>query len=79
MALCDELEARLTTMATTRRQLPEATLDEALNNYSGPRNAGAEYETNGVNPMRGTTSGEGKWVRTKATFDFMNHFLKKGV
>jgi type I restriction enzyme, S subunit len=30
MALCDELEARLTTTATTRRQLLEATLHEAL-------------------------------------------------
>ena len=30
MALCDELEAELTTAATTRRQLLEATLAEAL-------------------------------------------------
>jgi type I restriction enzyme S subunit len=30
MALCDELEARLTTTATARRQLLEATLHEAL-------------------------------------------------
>ena len=30
MALCDELEARLTTTATTRRQLLESTLHEAL-------------------------------------------------
>jgi type I restriction enzyme, S subunit len=31
MALCDELEARLTTTATTRRQLLEAALYEAIN------------------------------------------------
>jgi restriction endonuclease S subunit len=30
MALCDELEARLTTASATRRQLLEATLHEAL-------------------------------------------------
>ena len=30
MAMCDEVEARLTTMATTRRQLLEATLSEAI-------------------------------------------------
>jgi type I restriction enzyme S subunit len=30
MALCDELEAQITTTATTRRQLLEATLHEAL-------------------------------------------------
>jgi len=31
MALCDELEARLTATASTRRQLLAATLHEALN------------------------------------------------
>ena len=31
MALCDELEAHLTTAATTRARLLEATLHEALN------------------------------------------------
>jgi type I restriction enzyme S subunit len=30
MALCDELEAQLTTTATTRRQLLEATLQDAV-------------------------------------------------
>ncbi len=35
MALCDELEVRLTTTATTRHQLLETTLREALNYYSG--------------------------------------------
>jgi hypothetical protein len=30
MALCDEMEARLITTATTRRQLLEATLNEAI-------------------------------------------------
>jgi type I restriction enzyme, S subunit len=34
MALCDELETRLTTTATTRRQLLEATLQEALEGRS---------------------------------------------
>ena len=33
MALCDELEARITTTATTRRQLLEATLVEALSGH----------------------------------------------
>ncbi len=33
MALCDELEARLTTTATTRRQLFEGTLHEALTGH----------------------------------------------
>ena len=33
MALCDELEARLTTTAATRRQLLEATLVEALSGH----------------------------------------------
>jgi hypothetical protein len=31
MALCDELEARITTSATTRRQLLETTLPKPLN------------------------------------------------
>ena len=30
MAICDELESRLSTTATTRRQLLEATLSEAI-------------------------------------------------
>jgi type I restriction enzyme S subunit len=34
MALCDELEARLTITATTRRQLLEATIHEALTDDS---------------------------------------------
>ena len=36
MALCDEVEARITTTATTRRQLLEATIHEALKKRSLP-------------------------------------------
>jgi type I restriction enzyme S subunit len=35
MALCNELESRLATTATTRRQLLDAALYEALNLHSG--------------------------------------------
>jgi hypothetical protein len=34
MSLCDELETKLTTTVTTRRQLLEATLHEALKQRS---------------------------------------------
>ena len=34
MALCDELEARLTTASATHQQLLEATIQEALNGYA---------------------------------------------
>ena len=37
MALCDEMEGRFIATATTRRQLLESTLSEALEGQKGPQ------------------------------------------